>query len=159
MLRRLLTSALVLGSAVTFIAPSANAQSVNVPFSGTMTANCTFGNPAPGILFPVGTTTLAANASAGARVSLNCSAPANITISAPLQTSGTTLSPTNCSADFTSNAGVAGGPAIAFPSCVGTSAPTSISGLSSLRVGMSVTDTNGIPPGDYSYNVTLTLTP
>jgi hypothetical protein len=153
MLRRLLASFLVVGSAVALFAPAAKAQSVNIPFSGRVATNCTFGAPSIGLLTLVGTNTLAGS---GGSVSISCSAPANITTSAPIQTiSTTTLSPVSCSVGL----GL-GGSGNLFESCVGTSPPLSLTaGSRTTDVIMSVTDDVAIPPGDYSYIVTLTITP
>jgi hypothetical protein len=160
MLRRLLTSALVLGGAVVLFAPSANAQSVNVPFTASVGAVCAFDPPTPGTLVFVpnsgsGNPALVANSTTGTRgsVGFNCSAPANFTASAPIQTSGSAISPTLCVTT------ISGGATNSLSSCVGISAPAAISGSGILNVAMRVESTSVIPPGDYAYNVTLTIVP
>jgi hypothetical protein len=50
MLRNLFASVLIMGSAVVLSAPDAKAQSVDLTFSGTLGANCTFSAPTPGVL-------------------------------------------------------------------------------------------------------------
>jgi hypothetical protein len=158
MLRCLFASVLVMGSAVVLSALSANAQSVNVPFSGTMPTNCTFGTPTPGVLVPDGSAALVAGIARGTlgSVSLQCTAPANITVSAPIQTSGPAFTPTDCEAEIL----LAGGSDLALNlSCTGTSTPAQVSGTNTLNVGMRVRSDRPIPPGDYAYNVTLTIAP
>jgi hypothetical protein len=160
MLRRLVASTLVMGSAVALSTPSANAQSVNVPFSGTMPSNCTFGTPTPGVLVPDGSAALVANLTKGTlgSVSLQCTSPANITVSAPIQTSGPGISlpPGGCVAAILRP----GGAILASnTSCGGTGIPVQVSGTNNLTVVMSVASDRPIPPGDYAYNVTLTIAP
>jgi hypothetical protein len=169
MLRRLFASVLVLGSAVVLSAPSANAQSVNMPFSGTVATNCTFGTPTAGQLSLSGTSpnTLSAEQSAtgssasASTVTLNCTAPASLSVSAPTQISGPQLSPVNCSSVVRAR-NLQGSPLINYPSCAGFSSPATFpNNLANptLEVFMSVQTAGAIPSGTYGYEVILTLTP
>jgi hypothetical protein len=155
MLRRLLASALFLGSAIALIPSSANAQTVNVPFSGAVLSNCTFGTPVPGTLSLSGTT-LSSSSTPG-NVPFTCTAPANITFSAPIQTGGPAFTPSAC----LTNVGTLGSPTTGLNTCTGTSTPSAITttGPNNAIVGMSVTSPNALATGTYTYNVTLTITP
>jgi hypothetical protein len=159
MLRRLFASVLVMGSAVVLSALSANAQSVNVPFTASVGANCTFGTPTPGVLVLVeGSIALVADPTKGTlgSVSLQCTAPANITVSAPIKISGPVFNPSGCAASIF----LAGGSVLAFnDSCDGTGTPAQVSGTNTLNIAMGVSSQSVIPPGDYAYNVTLTIVP
>jgi hypothetical protein len=159
MLRSLLVSALVAGSAIVLSAPDVNAQSVNVPFTASVGANCTFGTPTPGrlVLFS-NQHTLIADPTYGTpgRVTLQCSAPANITVSAPNQTGGPNFTPTDCQTYISLEAG---GPVTINQSCAVTATPGPIRGTNTLNVSMRVSSPNVIAPGDYAYNVTLSIVP
>lgn len=87
MLRNLFASVLIMGSAVVLSAPDAKAQSVDLTFSGTLGTNCTFSAPTPGVLNFINGNTIGNSPLLGsASVTVSCSAPANLTISAPIQT-------------------------------------------------------------------------
>lgn len=159
MLRHLFACVLIVGGAVTLNTTSIQAQTVNLPFSGTMPTNCTFGTPIPGVLAPNGTNRLTTDSGSRGSVTLNCLAPANITITAPIQTGGLSFSPTSCTAEFYTVGDQRAGTLLRFQSCSGTSPAKPINGSQTLSVGMSVMANSGIPPGEYSYNVTLTITP
>jgi hypothetical protein len=159
MLRRLFASVLVMGSAVALSTPSANAQSVNVPFTASVGANCTFGTPTPGTLVLFSNrSTLIADPTYGTpgRVTLQCSAPANITLSAPNQTGGPNFTPIDCQTYISLEALA---PIAINQSCAGTATPGPIRGTNTLNVSMRVTSGNAIAPGDYAYNVTLSIVP
>jgi hypothetical protein len=164
MLRSLLVSALVAGSAIVLSAPNVNAQSVNMPFTGTIAATgCTFGTPTTGTLAPtpnVNPTTLSGFPPIGTQssVRMDCTAPPNMTISAPIQTSGPTFTPTSCTVELlVPRFRVV--ERIRFESCAGTNAPTLIDNTGDLVVNMSVSNPAGIPSGTYGYNVTLSIVP
>jgi hypothetical protein len=157
MLRHLVTSALVLGSAVAVIAPSVSAQNVTVPFRGNIPANCTFGTATPGTisvgrLDPSGA--VSALTGFDGAVNISCLAPGNLTISAPVKVSGPSFTPTACRATY----GTVGIPTVEFNSCDGTSPALPVSGSRALRVGLFIT-AGAIPPGDYEYNVILSIVP
>jgi hypothetical protein len=158
MLRRLFASVIVLGSAVVLSAPSANAQSVNVPFTVSVGAVCSFNPPTTGTLVLSGANVLVANSSTGTRgsVGFNCSAPANIIVGAPIQTAGPALTPTICSSTIS----ITGtGTLSQSNSCNGSGSPGAINGSNTLTVSMRVESPSAISPGDYAYNVALTIVP
>jgi hypothetical protein len=164
MLTRLVVPAFIVGSAVALITPSVNAQSVNLQFRGTMpppSINCTFGTPDSDILVPEGRTTL--TSTGAVRVTLRCLAPATITLSAPIQTSGPSFSPDSCRVAMNQqNPAFPGPTGFAYTSCTGTSPPTPVANTVStgtLVVSMTVASTSGIPVGDYAYNVTVSIVP
>jgi hypothetical protein len=159
MLRRLFTSALIFGGTIVLSAPSTHAQSVLMPFSGTISNQCAFNTASvvAGTLAPspvTNPTTLASTGSGGGSVSLNCLGPVNITLSAPIQTSGPTFTPTACQTSLS------GGTDINYSSCTGTSPASTISATASpLSILMSVSNPAGIPAGAYNYKVTLSIVP
>lgn len=158
MLRHLFASILILGSAVVLSAPSANGQSIDLPFSGTINPNCTFNESiTPGQLGLIASNTIGTvGPLSGAGFTVSCSAPTNLTISAPIQTAGPTLTPVSCSSSLTAPLG--GISPITFNSCNGSSPPSSVQSGSGL-VNISVQNASAIPPGAYGYKVTVTITP
>jgi hypothetical protein len=162
MLRCLVTPTLIVSSAIALTAPNVKAQSVDLQFQGTVSANCTFGTVTPGklsfrkVVFSRPEDSLVGE---GGVVSVNCISPVNISISAPTKISGPgVLAPTRCEASF--NAGD-GTPTVKHLGCGGSStSPSPISGSKTLQVGMTVLDDSGvIEPGDYVFRVTLSIVP
>lgn len=168
MLRGLLAATLVMGSVIVTSATNVKAQSVNMPFSGTVETNCTFGTPTTGRLSPSSTNpnTLSAeqsndgNPANASTVTLNCSAPASLSVSAPIQTGGPSLTPTNCNSTVLVGRTLA--PLINYSSCGGFSSPVTFPNTfadPTLLVFMSVQNASAVPSGAYSYEVTLTVAP
>lgn len=158
MLHRLLAATLVMGGAVALFTHSAQAQSVDIPFTVSVGAICSFQQPTPGVLGLVnGGNSLLASSTTGTLgdVLVQCTAPAAIAVSAPVQTSGPSFTPTSCtSAILTEGAILASN-----SSCAGTSSSAQIDGTRTLNVGMRIDSGSPIPAGDYAYNVTLTVVP
>jgi hypothetical protein len=155
MLHRLVASAFIMGGAVALIAPNVKAQTVDIPFAGTMPTLCSVSNPTRGVLVPNGPTTLTDGASGGspALVKLSCLRGVVLRFSAPIQTAGPPFNPTDCIVSITGNVSPIG----EVVNCAFSSSSPATGGNGDVVVSMSVTNTNGIPPGDYAYNVTMTI--
>jgi hypothetical protein len=163
MLHRLVASILMVG-AVALIAPSVNAQSKTIEFSGTMPPppdNCSFGIPSFGKLQPEGRTKLTSAANNGF-VYLICLAPANITLSAPIKSIGPSFSPNACEVSLRQESDRPAPVVFSYNSCTGISSPTPVASVTSqnnLYLSMSVAASSGIPVGDYTYAVILSIVP
>lgn len=169
MIRHLLSCALVIASTAA-VAPKAFAQSVDVNFSGTVQGKCNFGTPTGGVLAAEGgygnygqgaykISSLVPGGSPG-KVTVSCNESANLTISSPIQTggpfggsAGAIVESPFGSTGSGANVGYYGGP----------TGPLSLSpGVTPLNVHMGVEsgpNTPYLPPGNYAYKVTLTITP
>jgi hypothetical protein len=173
-----LSASLLLLSSIVFAA-QAQAQSIDVPFNGTITNTCTFGVVTDGQLAQAGSLA-AIEGSTGvdtlgtgnaAQVSVDCPNGANLTVAAPVAVSvPPTFNPSviqsivqrgsnTASTDFTS-ANVNG----PFDSNVWdkSTAPLVLpAGNSDLNVAMIAGENavGTIPSGFYSYTVTLTVAP
>jgi hypothetical protein len=161
MLRRIIASALILGTPFILDVPSAIAQTSIVDFSGTVSTSCIFLPPSPGQLVLSSSNVLAnAPSSASPRpgsVGFLCSAgSARVTVSAPFQRLGPTLTPTACSASIALPSGTV---VAQTNACSGTSTAGVINGQDRLNVDMSITSGSPIPAGSYGYSVTLTIVP
>ncbi|MBD2777030.1 hypothetical protein [Iningainema tapete] len=165
MIRRLLSCALVIASTAA-IAPKAFAQSVDINFSGTVQGKCNFGTPTGGVLAADGgfgngqgaskISSLVPGGSPG-QVIVSCNEPANLMISAPIQTGGPSggLSGAIVESPF-------GSTGTGFGSFSGPTGPLFLpSGATPLTVHMGVESASNsyLPPGNYAYKVTLTITP
>ncbi|MDM9381422.1 hypothetical protein QUB80_11990 [Chlorogloeopsis sp. ULAP01] len=154
--RSLLTAALILVGSVA-LAPKTMAQTVDVPFTGTVGGACNFDQVTPGSLGmnqPSNPTALAGGFTGGAfgQVSVTCNAPSQLTVSQPVQTGGPTFTPMFADAFVNSSSGSTfanGGSPMMLP--VGS--PTM------LNVDMYVDKGSPLTPGTYDYKVTLTVTP
>jgi hypothetical protein len=162
--RFLLASALGLIS-YTALTPKTFAQSVNVPFSGTVPGSCAFNTPTPGVLAVddvVKPTMLIGGTAPGGTIAKGnpgfvqvvCNTNANVTINQPVQTSGFKFNIKNnfASASLTGATGD-------FISTSGTSTLPIKQGTTSFTVRMQTESDTLIPPGNYDYYVTLTITP
>jgi hypothetical protein len=162
--RSLLTSALALvGGAV--VVPKALAQSVNVPFNGTVPGACTFNTPTPGVLavndtfkptMLLGGTSLGGTIAKGSSgfVQVVCNTAANVTINEPVQTSGFKF---NIKRNFAS--AVLTGANGDVINTTGTSTLPIKAGITNFQVRMETESDSVIPPGEYQFYVTLTITP
>lgn len=154
--RCLLTAGLIVMGSVA-LAPKTMAQTVDVPFSGTIGGACNFGQVTPGSLGvnqPSNPTALAGGFPGGAlgKVSITCNAPSQLTVSQPIQTGGPSFSPMFSDA-------MVGSP-FGYTYAMGGSPlmlPPGASGM--LDVDMYVDKGSVLVPGTYSYKVTLTVTP
>ncbi|MFQ4143375.1 hypothetical protein [Chlorogloeopsis sp. ULAP02] len=154
--RSLLTAVLILVGSVA-LAPKTMAQTVDVPFTGTVTGACNFGQVTPGSLGvnqPSNPTTLASNYSEGVfgQVSVTCNAPSQLTVSQPVQTGGPNFTPIFSDAMvnslFGSTNATDGSPLMLPPG-----SPMM------LNVDMIADKGSPLTPGTYDYKVTLTVTP
>lgn len=159
-----LTSALgLVGS--TFIAKSAVAQSVDVPFNGTVPGACTFNTPTPGVLavndtfkptMLLGGTAVGGTIARGRAgfVQVVCNTAANVTINEPVQTRGFRF---NIKRNFAS--AVLTGANGDVITTNGTSTLPMKAGTTNFQVRMESESDSLIPPGEYEFYVTLTITP
>ncbi|TAF11331.1 MAG: hypothetical protein EAZ77_00675 [Nostocales cyanobacterium] len=166
--RSLLAAALVVAGSVA-IAPKAMAQSVDVPFSGTVGGACTFSSVTPGVLGvfgPVGTpTSLYASSFSGpggpgmgspGQVSVACNQPASLTVSLPVQTAGPAFIPMMLNADVNSPQGST------YNTTGGSGSPIPLLSDSTnipLKIGMMADKGSVLEAGNYAYTVTLTVVP
>jgi hypothetical protein len=154
--RSLLTAALICVSSVA-LAPKTMAQTVDVPFTGTVGGACTFSQVTPGSLGvnqQTNPTALAGGFSGGAfgKVSVMCNAPSLLTVSKPVQTGGPIFTPMFSDAMVNSQFGSTyanGGSALSLQ----TGSPMM------LDVDMIADKGSTLTPGTYNYKVTLTITP
>ncbi|MFB8788987.1 MAG: hypothetical protein U7123_09105 [Potamolinea sp.] len=155
----LLVSTFGLMTCTTF-SPSVFAQSVDVPFNGTVPGACTFNNPTPGVVTPNNTfnpTALLGGTSSKGRsgfVQVNCNTSANVTISEPIQTGGFKFSPKSSYSNATLT-----GANLDFLETTGTSTLPLKAGITNFQVRMFSESTTVLPPGNYEFKVTLTITP
>ncbi|MDM9381423.1 hypothetical protein QUB80_11995 [Chlorogloeopsis sp. ULAP01] len=153
-----LTSSLILASTLA-VDRSVLAQSVDVPFSGTVPVQATFSTPIPGSTEP----TIPTNSSGAptkleshtpATISVQTSTPATIIVSPPRFVSGTTPDPVG-----TTYVGFLKFGSTSVSSNVGGGSTTLPEGSTNLEVAMLVERPDGFTPGTYTYVVTLTVTP
>ncbi len=155
----LLSSGFILASTLTFTA-SANAQEVFA--SGIVAKSCTFTQSVPGeLILNSGGTTLTSTGGTPAKVDINCNGDATLTISEPVQNSGSgTTVFTTLSA--TANNGVLGLNVSSKSASPGNILAKSKdeNAIGTIEVNM-VADNGSqkISPGKYNFTVTLTSTP
>jgi hypothetical protein len=150
--RVLVSSVLTLGGTVT-LASTAMAGSVDIQFSGTVQGVCSFSNPTSGFLVtdnpgPGLQYVLSSDAPGGApgQVTVTCNQPADMLVSAPVQTagpSGAAYIDAFVESPYTSTG--AGGSMFLEP------------GVTPVTINMMVDNPNGLQPGNYAYTVTLTV--
>lgn len=159
MFRRLVvTSSLMLGSLIA-LGPAALAQSVDVPFSGTVPVQATFSTGSAGTAETMvsgspGTITNIFESSTPATLAVQSSTPATITVSPPRFVSGPTPDP----------AGTIGIGFLKFGSTnvrsdVGSGTASLPTGETQLEVNLHVERPGVFMPGNYTYVVTLSVTP
>jgi hypothetical protein len=154
--RSLLTAALILVGSVA-LAPKTMAQTVDIPFTGTVGGACNFDQVTPGSLGmnqPSNPTGLAGGFPGGAfgKVSVTCNAPSQLTVSKPMQTGGPTFTPMFSDAFVNSSVGSTNTTGTS-PLMLPVGSPTM------LDVDMFVDKGSPLTPGTYDYKVTLTVTP
>ncbi|WGV25420.1 hypothetical protein [Halotia branconii] len=154
--RSLLTAVLVIVGSVV-LAPKTMAQTVDVPFTGSVNGACTFGQVTPGKLGlnqPTSPTALAGGFSGGVfgQVSVSCNQPARVSISQPQQTGGPAFTPMF-------SAGHINSPVGSTDSNSGSPLPLPTGGSVPLSVDMIVDKGSPLVPGNYSYITTLTIVP
>ena len=154
----LLSSAFMLASTVTFAA-SANAQQASA--SGIVAESCDFTKSVPGeLILNPGGTTLTSTGGTPAKVDIDCNGDAKLTISKPVQNSGTgttdfiNLTATAKNADLGLNA------SSESPVAGNIVANSDGDAIGTIEVNM-VADNGSqkISPGEYNFTVTLTSTP
>ncbi len=158
MLRHLLASVLVMGSAAVLSAPSAKAQSVDLTFSGNVNTSCTFGAPVPGTLvYDAATSALIAFGKGGSRssVALDCAAASNLSVGSLTQTGGPSLNLANC---LISIEGSLLPVNISVTNCSGSGSALYYSGAGTIFADLRVRSNTSFQPGTYSFKITLTAT-
>lgn len=160
MIRRLaLTAGFAVLGAVAF-APNASAQAVDetVQFTGTVESSCSFTPAEAGVLALSDAKTLTSTATEGTAgtTSVNCSTGGIISVAEPVPQGET---PTG---DFILTASVSN--AIDSTLSADSDNPDSSFDVNAgeevgLNVDMTVSDTENLPAGDYTYEVTVTATP
>ncbi|HEY9633703.1 MAG TPA: hypothetical protein V6D14_09875 [Coleofasciculaceae cyanobacterium] len=149
----------------TVLAKNAVAQSVDVPFNGTVPGACNFNTPTPGALavndtfkptMLLGGTSLGGTIAKGRSgfVQVVCNTPANVTINEPVQTRGFQF---NIKRNFAS--AVLTGANGDVINTTGTSTLPIKAGITNFQVRMETESDQVIPPGNYEFYVTLTITP
>ncbi|MGB7444152.1 MAG: hypothetical protein WA919_24055 [Coleofasciculaceae cyanobacterium] len=139
------------------LATAVRAEQVELNLSGTVAPQCSFSNSSDGTLafdFEANPSLLASQLEGGspAEVTVTCNAPASLEISAPTQTSGPQVIGGSYSAIASSNIG-------------STQSNNNLflpEGATPLEVSVDLEiDGNGnlLKPGNYTYEVTLTVTP
>lgn len=147
MLKRLMfVSAIAVGGSLA-IAPYAQANTVDIPFDGSVTFECAFGAVTPGVLVPVGSpaTVLSSTAAGGVAgtTDILCNGAAAIDITAVTKAAGPAFAPVNQTVTVNGNPGL----------------PVAAGVLTDLFVNLEVEAAEPLPVGDYSYFVTLTAVP
>src|SRR3712207_1398879 len=154
--RFFLASTLVLVGSASF-AKSAFAQSVNVPFNGTVPGACTFNTPTPGVLavndtfkptMLLGGTSIGGTVAKGRAgfVQVVCNTAANVTINEPVQTSGFRF---NIKRNFAS-ATLTGANGDVITTTGTTTLPIK-AGITNFQVRMETESDAVIPPGEYEF--------
>lgn len=149
----------------TVFAPRAFAQSVNIPFNGIVPGACSFNTPTPGTLgvndtfkptILLGGTSLGGTIAKGRAgfVQVVCNSNANVSINEPVQTSGFRFSIKSNFASATLTG--ANGDTITTS---GTSTLPIKAGTTNFQVRMQTESETIIPPDNYEFYVTLTITP
>ncbi|MGD1910455.1 MAG: hypothetical protein ACFB2X_06275 [Rivularia sp. (in: cyanobacteria)] len=162
MIRRLIVTSVLAVLSAAAIAPKANAQSIDVPFTGTVGGACSFTGLTPGKLVvnsATNATRIASYYSGGAdgKVSITCNRASSVKVSKPIQTAGPKFTPTS----YTVRVDDPSGKYTAVSQSV-TNAPLAITTSSKpipLKVRMSVTQNSTFAPGNYGFKTTLTVTP
>jgi hypothetical protein len=159
MLYRLaLTFGLILASTLA-IEQAVLAQSVDVPFNGTVPVQASFSTPTSGSAEPTISTSSGGiptqfESQTPATLNVQTSTPTTITVSPPRLISGPTPDPTG-----TTYVGFLKFGSTSVSSNVGGGSAALPEGNNNLEVGMLVERPQTFTPGTYTYVVTLTLTP
>ncbi|MGF1513117.1 MAG: hypothetical protein ACFB5Z_05400 [Elainellaceae cyanobacterium] len=143
--------------------PDAKAQSVDIPFVGTVLEACVFGVPTPGVLgVSVDGTSLGTAETDGVAgtVTLTCNGDATVSIAEPVFAGATlnditTLTGYAATASITDGAGTADSTGATFV----FGAPNTLTLPTVLNVAMSATTGDPLPTDVYSFTVTVTATP
>ncbi|MEJ1933134.1 hypothetical protein WDZ92_23270 [Nostoc sp. NIES-2111] len=158
MIRRSLFAAALIFMGSLALAPKTMAQTVDVPFTGTIGGACTFGQVTPGSLGVnqvTNPTALAGGFPGGTlgKVSVTCNTPASVVTSPAVQTGGPAFTPINNTSSSAVRIAGSGSWAVGTPLQLnpGISLP--------LEVDMFVDKGSTLSPGTYNYKVTLTITP
>ncbi len=181
------TSLRILGLAVigaVATASQVHAQSVDVPFDGSVGNSCTFGAPVGGTLAPrannkameasTGVAGLATPTGTAGSVSISCIFGGSLTVATPVGTApagytpAVTQSVVELASDGSATSANTGGNFnaawAAFPTAA-LAIPADTGTPETLNVGMVIGQNAGggaatnIPPGLYNYSVTVTVTP
>ncbi|MBR8838201.1 MAG: hypothetical protein DSM106950_30410 [Stigonema ocellatum SAG 48.90 = DSM 106950] len=156
--RLALTSGLMLASAIA-MEQSALAQSVDVPFTGNVPVQATFSTPTPGtaeakVSVSSGMNGNTFQSQTPATSAVQSTTPATITVSPPKFISGPTPDPSG-----TNQIGFLKFGSTNLRSDVGGGTGSLPAGSTNLQVDMLVQRPGNFTPGNYTYAVTLTITP
>ena len=162
MIRRLLVTSVFAALGAAAMAPKVNAQSIDVPFTGTVGGACSFSGLTPGKLVvnsATNATRLASYYSGGANgeVSITCNRASSVKVSKPVQTQG----PKFTSKSYTVRVNDPSGKYTAVSQSVASAPlaiPTSTKPIP-LKILMSITQDSAFAPGTYGFKTTLTVTP
>lgn len=162
MIRRLLMTCALVVMGAAAMAPKANAQSIDVPFTGTVGGACTFSALTPGKLgvnSSTRATSMHSSYSGGAegKVNISCNRASSVKVSKPMQTAGPRFTPQSYFAQVLDPNG-----RTTYVTQSSSNAPLSITTSSNpipLRVRMSVSKGSTLAPGTYGFKTTLTVTP
>ncbi|TAE60442.1 MAG: hypothetical protein EAZ76_15760 [Nostocales cyanobacterium] len=160
--RSLLTAALILAGSVA-IAPKASAQSVDVPFTGSIGGACNVGQVTPGVLGsyspnPGNPTMLISEPMYGGTrglVSVSCNQNSEVSVTVPVQTGGPSFIPIY----FYSNVVSPHGSSWADMNGNNGTHIIPMGGPTQLDVGMIVDKGVALTPGVYNFVTTVNITP
>ncbi len=156
------------------IAGQAQAQSVDVNFTGNVGSTCTFGVPTTGVLAPanqgilglsgLGNFPNVTNTGSAATVTLSCGNGGTLTVGAPVKVTAPAAFTPAVTESFASVNGNNTSASVGARFTTQPTTPIAVpAGVQTVTVGM-ITGTGGapggqLPSGAYNYNVTLTATP
>jgi hypothetical protein len=160
--RSLLTAALIFAGSVA-VAPKVNAQSIDVPFTGSVGGACNVGQVTPGVLGtysynleenPNAFSTYSSGGTPG-QVSVSCNQDAEVSVSAPVQTGGPQFTPIFFFVDVYSSFGSSfidnNGSGIAHIISAGSG--------TQLEINMDIDKGVALVPGVYDFVTTVNITP
>ena len=162
MIRRLIVTSVLAVLSAAAIAPKANAQSIDVPFTGTVGGACTFSGLTPGKLATEAPGDLNGlysytNGGTDGKVSISCNRASSLKVSKPVQTQGPQFTPTTYLAEARAPSGK-----YTYISQNGSGAPLTIATSTNpipLRIRMKFYSRSSLTPGTYGFKTTLTVTP
>ena len=157
-LRNLLLAGVVTLGSTTFASQAMAQTTADVDFNGTVAGACTFGAVTNGVINANGVGDRLVTTTPG-RVSITCSQPAQVALTAPIQQSGPVLTPAAGGGSVVSGVTSTAG---ANATATGTdSVAMSLPNVCTdqLDVTMSFLNNAALPAGSYGFRVTLTATP
>lgn len=154
----LVASVLAIGS-TTFGSQAMAQTTADVDFNGVVPGACSFPVAAtPGTINPNVAGTTLVTATPG-RVSITCSEPAQVALTAPTQLSGPALTPAGGAGSVVSNVLSTSGDNAGASGTDSTAMSLPVAGTDQLDVTMTYATGAALPAGTYAFRVTLTATP